>query len=172
MDEILDSFGGLLEYLKIRLPDLQIIMTVSPVRHLKDGFAGNQISKATLLLAVQELCEQLDYVHYFPSYEIMMDDLRDYRFYKEDLVHPNKTAINYIWEQFSQHVLNDEEGGLRKRIAQLHRALSHKPFNPASEGHQKFVQKQLNNIEELGREAPYLDFSKAQTHFKAQLLEL
>lgn len=172
VDDILDSFGGLLEYLKVRLPDLQIIMTVSPVRHLKDGFAGNQMSKATLLLAVQEFVEELDYVHYFPAYEIMMDDLRDYRFYKEDLVHPNKVAVDYIWEEFKTSFLSEEEEPLRKKIAQLQQAIAHKPFNPASTAHQKFVQKQLNIIKRLGTQAPYLNFDKAQTHFQAQLLDL
>lgn len=172
VDDILDSFGGLLEYLKIRLPDLQIIMTVSPVRHLKDGFAGNQMSKATLLLAVQELSEQLDYVHYFPAYEIMMDDLRDYRFYKEDLVHPNKMAVDYIWEEFSANFLSEKEEELRKKIAQLQRALAHRPFNPASTEHQKFVQKQLSTIKQLQKQAPYLDLDKTAIHFQAQLIDL
>lgn len=104
--EITDVWESLANDLKERFPRLHIVFTVSPVRHLKDGFAGNSHSKAVLLLAVEELCSRLDFCHYFPAYEIVNDDLRDYRFYASDLVHPSEEAVEYIWEIFKATYLD------------------------------------------------------------------
>lgn len=106
VEEITETWERLAVALKGRFPRLWIVFTVSPVRHLKDGFAGNSRSKAVLLLAVEELCRRLDFCHYFPAYEIVNDDLRDYRFYASDLVHPSEDAVEYVWEVFQATYLD------------------------------------------------------------------
>jgi hypothetical protein len=120
-------------------PDVQIIYTVSPVRHLKDGFVENQQSKAHLLTAVHQLVSNSN-VAYFPSYEIMMDELRDYRFYKEDMVHPNQIAVDYIWQQFYKTWCHESTEPVMKQVATIQKGLEHKPFNPNSEQHQQFLE--------------------------------
>lgn len=126
IDEIAETWKSLIGRLRMEVPDLKIIFTVSPVRHLKDGFTGNSRSKATLALAIEKICEDHTDCHYFPAYEIINDDLRDYRFYASDLVHPSDEAIQYIWEMFSQTFLDAEgirrlEEGERRIKAEGHR---------------------------------------------------
>ena len=106
----------------------QWIFTVSPIRHLKDGLHGNEISKATLLLAIEQLCEEYSNVHYFPSYEIMMDELRDYRFYNEDMIHPTPQAVNYIWENFKEYAINPDEFQRIKIAEKNIRINAHRPI--------------------------------------------
>lgn len=171
VQEIVDSLGPLLEYLKECNPALNIILTVSPIRHLKDGFTENQISKSTLLLAVQELVQKARFIHYFPAYEIMMDDLRDYRYYADDLVHPSRLAVEYIWEGFANNYLEEKEAPLRKSIAKLQKAMQHRSFNPSSNGHQKFVQQQLRNIQKIQTKIPTVNLEGAQKHFLNQLIK-
>ncbi len=168
--EIVENLGPLLEYLKEKLPALNVIFTVSPIRHLKDGFTENQMSKATLLLAVQEMVKRATYIHYFPSYEIMMDDLRDYRYYADDLVHPSKLAIEYIWELFAENYLERKEEGLRNNFQKLQKAIEHRPYNPSSEAHQKFVEQQLEMIEKIKKKNPNLNLESAENHFLTQLI--
>lgn len=168
--EIIESLGPLLEYLKEYLPELNIILTVSPIRHLKDGFVENQLSKSTLLLAVQEMVSRASFIHYFPAYEIMMDDLRDYRYYADDLVHPSKLAIQYIWEHFANHYLDPKESAIRNSITKLQKAIQHRPFNPKSNGHQKFVLQQLKNIDKIQKKVPTLNLETAKQHFSEQLI--
>lgn len=138
----------------------KIILTVSPVRHLKDGVFENQISKATLLMAVNELVETMEKVYYFPSYELMMDDLRDYRFYTEDMVHPSAQAVNYIWEKFKDASIDDKCYPAMKNIEKISSAINHRPFQPKAEQYQSFLRKNLNNIEQLQSQCPGMDFSK------------
>lgn len=171
VQEIVDSLGPLFDYLKESNPALNIILTVSPIRHLKDGFTENQISKSTLLLATQELVQKARYIHYFPAYEIMMDDLRDYRYYADDLVHPSNLAVEYIWEAFSKCYLEEQEDALRKNIRKLQNAMQHRSFNPSSNGHQKFVQQQIKNIQKIKTKIPALNLEAAQNHFLNQLLK-
>jgi hypothetical protein len=102
IDEIVDCWIDIIGKLKVRYPQLRIVFTVSPVRHLKDGFHGNQLSKATLQLAVDRICAATECCSYFPAYEILQDDLRDYRFYASDLVHPSEQGVEYIWEKFRE----------------------------------------------------------------------
>ena len=118
------------------------IFTISPVRHLKDGFRENQISKATLQLATAAIEAQFQNVSYFPAYELLQDDLRDYRFYAKDLLHPNELAIEYIWSKFTETHLDTETQKILKETNRINQALNHRAFNPSSEGHQKFL-KQL-----------------------------
>lgn len=114
-------------------PNLKVVFTISPVRHLKDGFIENHRSKALLINSVHELCEQFLNTYYFPSYEIMMDDLRDYRFYKHDLLHPNDLAINYIWNYFEKVFFSDETIILNKQIDKFKKSLKHKPLRLGKE---------------------------------------
>lgn len=160
VSEVVAALLPTFERLKAEIPNLEIIVTVSPVRHLRDGLTENQRSKATLLLALDEIGQQLPYVHYFPAYEILLDDLRDYRFYAEDMAHPSPQATNYIWQYFSQAFFDEKTQALCSRIEQLLTALTHRPFHPQSIEHQTFAKKQLVTLEQLSAEFPYLDFGR------------
>ena len=126
--------------------DLKIIITVSPVRHLKDGMVENSRSKANLINACHRLTLNYDNVSYFPSFEILIDELRDYRFYKDDMVHPSDAAVSYILENFEQFFMNSNEEEKRRRIQYFNKQLSHRPFLVESTAHQKFLQKLRNEI--------------------------
>jgi lysophospholipase L1-like esterase len=139
-------------------PEINFIFTVSPVRHAKDGFVENQRSKAHLIAALHSLIQQQKSIFYFPSYEIVMDELRDYRFYTEDLLHPNKTAINYIWNRFKETWLANEAFPVIREVHQIRQGLAHRPFNVKSEGHQKFQQKLHQDIARLKRQFPHFEF--------------
>lgn len=144
VDEIVARWSELLNELRRLNPKLAVLFTVSPVRHWKDGANGNQLSKATLLLAIDELRRLFpDFVSYFPAYEIMMDDLRDYRFYADDMLHPSSQAIDYIWECFSECYFSRDTQVVVKELAEIGKALKHKPFNPESESHQNFLRQTL-----------------------------
>lgn len=132
IDEITEVWTPLCEQLKNRFPNLSVIFTVSPVRHMKDGFEGNARSKATLLLAVEEICSRYDFCHYFPAYEIISDDLRDYRFYATDLVHPSDSAVEYVWEIFRQTFLDTKAENLLKEGNRRYKALNHRPILTSS----------------------------------------
>jgi len=136
---IIASLENIITLVKNINPKINIIFTISPVRHLKDGFVENSKSKAHLLAAIHQLIEPRKNINYFPSYEIMMDDLRDYRFYKEDMVHPNKLAIQYIWEQFIVTWVHQESFPIMKEVETIQKGLAHKPFNPNSKQHQQFL---------------------------------
>ncbi len=135
-----------------------IIFTVSPVRHIKDGFIENTQSKAHLITGMHSNNQQPTTNNYFPSYEIMMDELRDYRFYDEDMLHPNQTAISYIWEKFQEVWVSSVAIKTMKLVDEVQKGLQHKPFNPDSEAHQKFLlvikEKQL----QLKKEYPHIKF--------------
>ena len=127
--------------------DVHIIFTVSPVRHLKDGMIENTLSKSHLIAAIHNSLDTN--TSYFPAYEIMMDDLRDYRFYKEDMLHPNQLAVDYIWENFKKTWIANETEKLQETIDNIQKSLAHKPFNPSSEQHKKFRNKLEKRILEL-----------------------
>ena len=136
--EIKASLKNSIALLKQLNPNCTIIFTLSPVRHIKDGFVANANNKARLLTAIHEVIDEQS-TYYFPSYEIMLDDLRDYRFYKADMLHPNAVAINYIWEKFKTIWISEEAMRLSERVASLQRDLAHKPFNEKSKAHQQFL---------------------------------
>lgn len=159
-EEILQAWGEIIEKLHTQLPGLKIIFTVSPVRHWKDGAEGNMVSKSVLLYAIHLLRKKFPDTDYFSSYEIMMDDLRDYRFYSEDMLHLNTTAVNYIWQKFDQRFFNDETRKVLKKVDEINRAVAHKPFRPGSEDHLAFVEKTLQKIRQLQSVFPEMDFSK------------
>jgi len=166
-EEILEAWGEIIEKLKIQLPGLKIIFTVSPVRHWKDSAEGNMVSKSVLLYAIHLLREKFPDTDYFPSYEIMMDDLRDYRFYGEDKLHLNTTAVNYIWQKFDQRFINDETRKVLKKVDEINRAAAHKPFRPGSEDHLIFVENTLQKIRQVESVFPEMDFSKEKQQFQA-----
>lgn len=142
---------------KIR-PYLNVLLTISPVRHLREGFVDNNRSKAVLINAVHQLTG--DDVFYFPSYELIIDDLRDYRFFAEDLVHPNYAATNYVWEKFLQSAIDPGATELLKEIGVINNAFNHKPFNPTSSQHKKFMGQNLHKCQLLVEKYPYLDLEE------------
>ncbi len=154
---IIQEYSKLIPELLVVNPGLQIIFTVSPVRHLKDGLEENQRSKAALLLAIHELAEQFpDTAHYFPAYEIMMDDLRDYRFYDEDLVHPNKQAIKYIWERFLETAVSSESHAIIKEIEPLLKDKGHRPMHKDTTAYRKFTDQLAKKEQVLKKKYPFL----------------
>ncbi len=141
-------------------PNATIIQTVSPVRHIKDGFTENTLSKAHLFAAIQQtlLLSAQSKSYYFPSFEIMMDELRDYRFYAEDMLHPNKTAIEIIWQKFSNVWIASQTESIQKEIASIQRGLLHRPFNPQSADHLQFSEKLQQRITSLQKRFPHIQF--------------
>ena len=131
------------------IPDKQFIFTVSPLRHLKDGLHENQLSKAALLLAVDQVCKDFDNAHYFPAYEILLDELRDYRFYKEDMVHPTDQAVRYIFEKFVQFAVNPSEYPAMAAAEEVKKMLQHKPLFPDSDAYRKFEQQRDQKTSEI-----------------------
>lgn len=149
--DICRSFAVLYKELKEINPDLRIILTVSPVRHTKDGMAENQVSKSILRASCHYLTTDYQDVEYFPSYEIMMDDLRDYRFYKPDMIHPNEVAEQYIFERFSETYFDQNLKDFIKTWQPIRQALNHRPFNEKSDNHQQFLRKLLGDLEGISR---------------------
>lgn len=145
-------------FVKELTPRAQIIFTVSPVRHLKDGFIENQLSKAKLITAIHEIVASEANCFYFPSYEIMMDELRDYRFYAEDMIHPNEMAVDYIWEKFKEAWITSEASEAMKKVDTIQKGLLHRPFNEASEAHQKFRRDLQKKITDLEKEVHQIKF--------------
>ncbi len=155
-------------------PELKIIFTVSPIRHWKDGAVENQLSKATLLLATDQLISDFggQSCQYFPSYEIMMDELRDYRFYAEDMLHLSPVAVDYIFERFSQVAIANESLMVSKEVAKIVKAMSHRPFNPNSNEYKIFLRSNLNEIEKLESRFNFLNFSAEKEHCNLELTRL
>lgn len=147
-------------------PQIQVIFTISPVRHLREGVIENNRSKAVLIQAVHELVHTHPQFYYFPAYELVIDDLRDYRFYAEDLVHPNYQATQYVWEKFTDACMSDETRALIKEIAEINLAYQHKPFNPLTTQHQKFLVSYLMKTKALQEQYPWLDFSAELAYFE------
>lgn len=141
-------------------PNVHIIFTVSPVRHIKDGIIENTKSKARLLCMIDKImCEDTS-VTYFPAYEIMMDDLRDYRFYEADMLHPNEVAIDYIWEKFNGHYFSTDTTELNKQLNKIHLASQHRPFNPHSEQHQSFIRQTISDMDAIKKVSNSFSFDK------------
>ena len=165
VNEIVERYSSLLENIKKKNKDIKIVFTVSPVRHWKDGPVDNQYSKSILIVAVNELTRMFDSASYFPSYEIMMDDLRDYRFYDDDLFHPNQMAIEYIWEKFAECFIKSEAIDISKKIEKIRKAALHRPFYQKTKAYKNFIESNLLEIKRLQRLYPELDFSEELNHF-------
>ena len=169
VDECADYLRRTVDLLRRRRTDVQIVFTVSPIRYRKYGYHGSQLSKATLLLAIEKVISswQLAFsqqptansqqpVSYFPAYEILMDELRDYRFYADDMLHPSSLAVEYIWQQLVAHYFSDAAKEFLREWAPLKAALNHRPFNPDSADYRQFMQQTEARIAELARKYPGL----------------
>jgi hypothetical protein len=165
--EIIESFDRFYQTLGSLNKDFNIILTVSPVRHIRDSFETNSISKSILRYACGVLSESYDNVQYFPSFEIMMDDLRDYRFYDTDMLHPNNSAIEYIWELFQQSYFSDDTRQFINEWGKIRNAMHHKPFFPDSREHQKFL---ISTIQKLKSFQGKVDISDELKLFEKQLI--
>lgn len=155
--EITESLEAIIVLLKSVNKNVSITFTVSPVRHLKDGFIENTQSKSHLISAIHTIINKQN-VSYFPSYEIMMDELRDYRFYAEDMIHPNKTAVNYIWGKFVDTWFSEETNSTMKEIDEIQKGISHRPFHENSEQHQQFLLKLEQKKSSLQERLPFINF--------------
>ena len=166
LEEITDTWIPILRKLHVQNPNLQVIFTVSPIRHQRDGFHVNQVSKATLLLATDQIigrCRQDDTcptTEYFPSYEIMMDELRDYRFYADDMIHPSPIAVSHIWERFTEVHFNKETESLINQCGKVSKALNHRPSQPDSPVYKTFIADTLRQIQMLINNHPYINMDK------------
>jgi lysophospholipase L1-like esterase len=158
VDEITESLDAIILLLKSVNKNVSVALTISPVRHLKDGFTQNQQSKSHLISAIHQIVEPKNNTHYFPSYEIMMDELRDYRFYTEDMIHPNQTAINYIWEKFTDSWISENSKELMKEILTIQNGINHRPFNPDSEEHHQFLKNIKRKIIAIKEQYPFIKF--------------
>ena len=156
VDQCADYLQKAIELLREKNPDVHIVLTVSPIRYRKYGYHGSQLSKATLLLAVNKLFTSHFslFTSYFPAYEIVNDELRDYRFYQDDMLHPSSQAVEYIWQRFSEVYLSDEAKNFLKEWAPLKAALAHKPFDPESEEYRAFMNKTMLKVAELQKKYP------------------
>lgn len=160
VDDIVKEYLVLIGRLREINPGLRILFTVSPIRHWKDGAHGNQLSKATLLLAIDRLREELQHVYYFPAYEIVLDELRDYRFYADDMLHMSGFTVDYIWERFLYSFISPEVLGLMNQIGRVNKGVAHRPFDPQSEEYHRLVKKMLAEIAMISRSYPMIDFSE------------
>lgn len=151
-------------------PALKILFTVSPIRHWKDGAHENQLSKATLLLAADALQREFpERIAYFPAYEILMDELRDYRFYADDMLHPSPLAIDYMWQRFTDHFLSADTLAILKEWGDIQKAMNHKPFQPDSEVYKRFIHQTLLKMERICEKMPSFDIQNEIEMVKSKL---
>jgi hypothetical protein len=165
IEEINIALDGCLYQLFYFNPGLQVIFTVSPVRHIRDGVVENNRSKARLIESVHHLVGKFDRLHYFPAYELVIDVLRDYRFYDVDMVHPNYPATQFVLEKFTQSCINEPDRRLLEEIKKIVIARRHKPFQPATRAHQRFLEDYRNKTAQLSRDYPFLDLSEELAYF-------
>ncbi len=169
IEEIKENLLTVLRKIKKQNADLEAIMTVSPVRHTNDGFIENQRSKAALILAIDAMCQEESFIHYFPAYELVQDDLRDYRFYAEDMLHPNEMAVDYVWEHFRESLFSEKTKEIYREVKKLQAMAAHRPFQVESVAHQTFLLSNLKKIEDLEGQYDFLDFTEEKQVFKGQL---
>lgn len=158
VEEIVECLEASVTLIKSINRKAAIIFTISPVRHLKDGFIENQQSKSHLIAAIQQVVDGGRTASYFPSYELMMDELPDYRFYAEDMIHPNKIAIDYLWKRFSETWISGSCHTVMEQVAKIQQGLNHKAFNPNSKAHQQFLSTLRTQIIALQNEYPFMSF--------------
>ncbi|WP_430812772.1 MULTISPECIES: GSCFA domain-containing protein [unclassified Carboxylicivirga] len=169
VNDVLSCYRPLLTRLRQLNPALQLIFTLSPVRHWKDGAHGNQLSKASLLLAIDQLVKEYDQACYFPAYELLLDELRDYRFYADDMLHPSKQAIAFIRSKFVEAHFDGDSTAIFDRLAKLRQASQHRPFNRASAAHQSFVRNHIQKVDTAQKQFPGLDLTVLRKAFEAQV---
>ncbi|MCC7467281.1 MAG: GSCFA domain-containing protein [Saprospiraceae bacterium] len=168
LNEIVEAWLPLLQ----QWSGKKVVLTVSPVRHLRQGLIENQRSKAALVLACADLCPQLPFVSYFPSYELLLDDLRDYRFYEADMLHPSQVAVDYIWNRFSDTYLEAESRQLGEQIMKIRAAMNHRPFHANTPEHLAFRAAQLDKIKALQAKFPAIDMTLEEQYFSQAAKEL
>jgi len=151
--------------IRTRNSKLKVVFTISPIRHIRDGFIENQQSKATLILAVKKLVEELENTYYFPSYEIVLDELRDYRFYNSDMVHLSDLALAYIWNKFENTFFKEQTLQLNQQFVKLRKAMTHRSFNAQSAQHKLFLTKYMKLAQEYQKEFKGLDFKEEIKYF-------
>lgn len=166
VNEIVELWTETLDLIHKTNPEIKVVFTISPVRHLNDGAHGNQLSKARLLLAVEELLHHEAVAGYFPAYEIFMDDLRDYRFYSSDLIHPSETGIEYVWEQFAGTYFAPATLALWHEAEKITRAMHHR-LTAGSKESRLFAGNILSKIEAIKKSAPYIDMEHETAYFKS-----
>lgn len=171
--EIITEYGLLLTEIRKINPGLKIIFTVSPIRHWKDGAVENQRSKATLLLAIDEIITQMGtgFCSYFPAYEIVMDELRDYRFYAEDMIHLSNATINHIWEKFEESVIENESRVVSKEIKKIIKAKEHKPSGKNKVEFAGFLEKMLEQVTKLEQKFDFINLQEEREYFTIKLNE-
>lgn len=169
LEEVIAMLDNILHRLFQLNQHCQVVFTVSPVRHLREGLVDNNRSKAVLLQAVHHLADKFNRVYYFPAYEIVVDELRDYRFYAEDLVHPNYQATQYVWEQLKLHCMSEPTKDLIEQIDEIKLAFQHRSFHPSTQQHQAFLRKYLEKTITLQSMYPRLNFQNEIQYFKSAI---
>ncbi len=167
--EIIDLFSDLLKRLKHFNKKLHVIFTLSPVRHWKDGAVGNQLSKSVLHFAIQQIVKKNHAEGYFPAYEIFMDELRDYRFYGTDMLHPAESGINYIWKRFTDTYIEKDSIELMRKVDALMKSYNHQPNNPEDPAYRNFLQSTLADIEAFSKRYPFIDFAQEKKELARRL---
>lgn len=170
VDEVTENCNSIIQSISELKPDAKFIFSVSPIRHIKDGFVKNSQSKSTLILGVKNAIQNNSSCFYFPAYEIMMDDLRDYRFYKDDLLHPNDFAIEYIWNVFKEKILSKECNQIIDEIRPIILASNHRVRNPKTPESQSFFKQNLDKIKSLKNKYSYIDFEQEEKFFSEFIL--
>ena len=170
VNDIVDQWELLLSRLSEFNPDLKVVFTVSPVRHWKDGAHGNQVSKSVLFLSLEELMKHPSGPVYFPAYELQMDDLRDYRFYNDDMLHPSSSAIDYIWEKFSAAYFDNDTANLRTEVLKIVRACKHRFMTDSPINKRAFAEKMLRQISEIKKRNSIINLA-AETDYFLGLLD-
>lgn len=165
--ETIEALDGCMHQLFHFNPKLEIIFTISPVRHLRDGVVENNRSKARLIEAVHHMVNKFDKLHYFPAYELVIDVLRDYRFYDIDLAHPNYMATDFVLQKFVASCMDDEARQLMEEIKKISIAWKHKPFQPDTEAHKRFLQSHAEKTRELQKKYPFLDLKEELAYFSS-----
>jgi hypothetical protein len=174
VNEIVETYRLLINELTAFNPNLKIILTVSPIRHWKDGAVENQVSKATLILAADQLCRDLgnSICAYFPSYELMMDELRDYRFYAADMIHLSDVAVDYIFEKFQSTLISKESLLFSKEVLKIQKSMHHRPFHTNTPEYKKFLEANIQKIKEIAPCYSTLSFSEELRYFENELTKL
>lgn len=163
--QVITVLGTMLDRVGSINKNIQVIFTISPVRHLREGAINNNRSKAVLIQAIHDLIDYLPNLYYFPAYELVLDDLRDYRFFAEDLVHPNYAATEYVWERLVQTCCSKNCQEIMQQVAEINLAYQHKPFNAASHQHNQFLKNYAEKVHALQKEYAYINFEKEIAYF-------
>ena len=165
IDETVSMLDNVYHQLKLFNPKLKIIFTISPVRHVRDGVMENNRSKARLIEAVHHMVNKFEGLYYFPAYELVIDVLRDYRFYDVDMVHPNYPATEFVMEKFKENFIDSGSQSLMEEIRQIVISRKHKPFQPGTNAHKTFLKAHLEKAKELQSKFPFLDFADEINYF-------